>query len=333
MPINRILFVRTDRIGDVLMNLPAIHLLRQAHPKAWITLLSGEELRGLFAELPDVDEFMGIDSKKIKNNFTAKLNLIQKIKKIRYDAIIISNPDKFFHFLSFVCGIPNRVGYGRKWGFLLNFKLKKFKNSSSHEIDRNLALARLLANQEWDGRFNWYATREARAKIAEKLRSENPQNLPAILIHTGTTNPSKRWEPRRFGELCEKIFEAGNYQIIFVGGDEEKQTVQGIIEKISAPDRILNWAGRLTLDEFHALVLHDAAQALVSSDSGPVHIAWMSELPVIVLYAKNLVGATPERWGPKSSAAEVIYKNMNEISPGEVWLALRKILSKKQVIL
>ena len=73
--IHRILFVRTDRIGDVLMNIPAIHLLRQTFPKSWITALIDESVRDLLRGHPDVDELLAVDAARMKPYYRLVLGL------------------------------------------------------------------------------------------------------------------------------------------------------------------------------------------------------------------------------------------------------------------
>src|SRR3989338_4844111 len=150
--VQRILFIRTDRIGDVLMNLPAIRLLRQSFPKAWLTLLLDRSVAGLLKDHPDIDELMAVDAEKLVRSARARWNLIHGVRKARFDLVVVSNPNKFFHQLVFLAGIPYRLGYRRKWGFLLNRTTGVQKDSAcGHEIDRNLQLAGLASDKTWDG--------------------------------------------------------------------------------------------------------------------------------------------------------------------------------------
>src|ERR1041385_7693586 len=91
--IRRILYVRTDRIGDVLMNLPAIRLLRQTYPKAWITLMLDRSVSDLLNGHPDIDEVWPVSAGEIKKSFRCRVLLTQKIKQAGFDLGIASNPD------------------------------------------------------------------------------------------------------------------------------------------------------------------------------------------------------------------------------------------------
>ena len=136
--IRRILFIRTDRIGDCLMNLPAINVLRQTFPKAWISWIADESVAELLTDHPDIDECISIQAAQFQKHFFYRWKILQQIKKADFDLVIISHPNKYWHRLSFLAGIPERVGYGRKWGFLLTRKIDDNKASlDTHEIENN----------------------------------------------------------------------------------------------------------------------------------------------------------------------------------------------------
>lgn len=314
--VRRILFVRTDRIGDLLMNLPAIGVLRESFPKAWITVLVKPSCAGLLKGHPDIDEVMERDARSFR--------LFWKIRSIHYDVAVVSNPDKFMHALVFLCGIPVRAGYDQKWGFLLNARLKKDESFLRlHEIHRNLKLTSLVAAKPWNGNFPLPSETPAVKAVSTLLAEISPNDRPILAVHAGTSNPAKRWPAESFARLCDLVSNEGRYEIALIGGPEEAAVSAEVQQKTSV--KLLNLTGRLRLGELAAFLSNPRVKALVSADSGPVHIAWMSGTPVVALYAKNVPGSDPSRWGPLDSKSEVIYKPMNEISAGEVYEKLKKV--------
>ncbi|MBI3252162.1 MAG: glycosyltransferase family 9 protein [Candidatus Omnitrophica bacterium] len=315
--IRRILFIRTDRLGDVLMNLPAIRVLRQTFPKAWIALLAKPSVAPLFRHHPDLDEVIVLDS-----------GAAEKIKKARFDLAIISNPDKSLHWLMFVSHIRHRVGYDRKWGFLLTRKIKDEKDKAErHEMDYNLELIHLVSAVSWDGEMILGEDPAARKEIEGRL-ADRAGAAPAgwIAIHPGTSHPAKRWDPRRFAALCSMIACQTPFKPLLIGGEEERRVSAEVADY--SPEPVLDWTGRLTLPELAAFFKNSRVKALVSSDSGPVHLAWMSGVPVVALYAKNAAGSNPARWGPRGVASRAIYKPIFEIDPEEVFACLREVLAR-----
>ena len=80
MPTERILFIRSDRMGDVLMNLPAIRCLRQNFPKAWLTWMVDRSVAPLLRDHPDVDEIFEIDNTKLQEDAAYRRDLVERVR-------------------------------------------------------------------------------------------------------------------------------------------------------------------------------------------------------------------------------------------------------------
>ena len=89
----------------------------------------------------------------------------------------------------------------------------------------------------------------------------------------------------------------------------------------------LDLTGKTSWQELAALLADERVKTLVSSDSGPVHIAWILGKPVVALYARGVPGSDPVRWGPRGGRSRVIFKPMNEIKTDEVLQKLEEVLA------
>ena len=324
--LERILYIRTDKIGDTLMNIPALRLLRQTYPKSWITLLCDVGVAGLFQGHPDIDEVMAVDASSLKLDKNARRELLRRIKSARFGLAVISTSDKFFHWASFIAGIPHRAGWRRKWGFFLNHSLKDDKKSDvSHEIDSNLRLVELVSDLKWDGSMPLAVAPETKAKIEDFLYRSAPHQA-VIAMHIGTTNPKKRWPAERFSELSDRIQSENGPRIVLVGGLDERLTAAEISRRTRLP--LVDATGLFSLAELAAFLGSPKVKALISADSGPAHIAWMQGTPTVVFFAKDLPGSNPSRWGPRDGKSEIIEKKVSEISADEAFGALERVLSK-----
>jgi len=327
----RILFVRTDRLGDVLMNLPAIRLLRQTYPKAWITLLLDQPLANYLKKHPDLDEVIAVDAKRLKRDLSYRFRAIRSLRAARFDMAIVSNPDAFWHAGVFFAGSRIRIGYRRKNSFFLNRTIPDEKGKSGrHEIDHNLDLAKLAgAERPWDGKVELPIDPAASRSIEGRIKNAGLSETPILIVHPGTSDPRKRWPLEPFGEVCEAIGRAGLGKILLVGGAEEKEISEALQKRLPA---VIDWTGELSLLETTALFQRPQVKTLLSSDSGPVHIAWMSGLPVVALYAENVPGCDPRRWGPPVGENRLIYKPMTAITAGEVIEAVENLVLKRQSV-
>jgi ADP-heptose:LPS heptosyltransferase len=282
-------------------------------------------VRDLFKGHPDLDELMTVDAKGAASSFTKWKALFLDIRAARYDLVIVANAEKTLHLVAFMAGIRHRVGWKRKWGFLLNHSLMDRKASSGlHEIDSNLELVRLVSDKTWDGSLRVPVDETAQKRINEKISKEFPGDQRIVVIHAGTSNPKKRWGQDRFAQLCGRLLKDNGVGLLLIGGPEEKAVASQIRTALgrSVPD----WTGETTLKDLAALFSHPRIAALVSCDSGPVHVAWMSGVPVVALYAQNAEGSNPKRWGPRDENSRVIYKPIEEVGVEEVAAAAVDIL-------
>ncbi len=131
-------------MGDLLMSLPAIHLLRQAFPRATVSLLLEKGLEPLLEGHPDIDQILKWDPKEGRGWGTI-FRMARRLRKYHFDAAVILNPSRLFHVVSFLSAIPVRVGYNRKWGFLLTKSCADTKAiRSQHESEYNMEVVSLL---------------------------------------------------------------------------------------------------------------------------------------------------------------------------------------------
>jgi ADP-heptose:LPS heptosyltransferase len=206
----------------------------------------------------------------------------------------------------------------------LNRKLKA-PRTVRHEIDKNLDLARVAGGAEWDGKLSIPVALHAASNVARWLEETGARSV--VAVHAGTSNPEKKWASVKFAELCGRIASGTGMKVILIGGPEEKIASAEVARL--APAGTLDWTGKLSLKELAAFFADPRVKALVSSDSGPAHVAWITGKPAVVLFAKNAVGSDPAKWGPRDGGrSEVLFKNMPEIAVDEVYSALERVLSK-----
>jgi len=296
--IKNILVVRNDRFGEFLLNIPAIRALKETFPQAKLSLAVSFTVRELASALDCVDEVLIWDQ------------LRKDLRKHKFDLCVVLNPAKEAHAACFFAGIPVRVGYDRKWGFLLTHKLKDTKYiGNRHEVDCNLELVSLIgANTK-----NKLLT----IKVNENLFCEFI-GKKIIAIHPFTSDPVKQWPITLFEELALRIRRELNLTVVMVGLS---------IGDFNFKGDIINMINKTTILELAALLKR--CSLLVSCDSGPVHLAAAVGTPVIALFRNDLVGKTPKRWGPWGKKHLVIERNnLNDISVDEVLRAVRNQCEK-----
>ncbi|MDD5109063.1 MAG: glycosyltransferase family 9 protein [Candidatus Omnitrophica bacterium] len=287
--IKRILAVRNDRFGEFLLNIPALRALKEEYPQAKLTLAVNPVVCGLASIVECIDEVVVWD--QIKKN----------LRKYKFELGVVLNPTKEAHLNIFLAGIPVRVGYNRKWGFLLTHKLRDTKDiGKKHEVDSNLELVALVGA--------YTQNKSILIKVNEKLFPEL-SNQKIIAIHPFTSDPVKLWAIDNFKELAGRIRRQLGLKVILVGLSQDAIKVEG---------DIINMINKTSLLELAALLKH--CSLLISGDSGPVHLAAAVGTPVIALFRNDLAGKAAKRWGPYGEGHIVIEKSkLSDISIDEVF--------------
>ena len=296
--IEKILVVRNDRFGEFLLNIPAIRALKETFPDAKIILAVSPEVKELASTVEYTDQVVVWD-----DDFRKSLG------RYRFDACIVLNPIKEAHLASFLARIPVRVGYGRKWGFLLTRKIPDKKNLGlKHEVESNLELVSLIGAKTVDKSISL-------GKLPERV---NPEYTGAVAVHPFTSDLVKQWPLERFMELAVRIAQELKSKVVLVGRVEDRGTVPlGVIDLIN----------RTSLVELAQTLKQ--CRLLVTCDSGPMHLASAVGIPVVALFRNDLPGKTALRWGPRSSHSIVIEKNnLSEISVDEVFDKVKGALSR-----
>jgi ADP-heptose:LPS heptosyltransferase len=220
---------------------------------------------------------------------------------------VILNPHRAFHIAAFVAGIRYRVGFDRKWGFLLTHKMKdKRSEGRMHEVDYNLKLLEAIGIREEKIPPSITIDDEAALYVRDLFkRSGITGDKKKIVIHPGSSNPAKLWPVDNFRDLAKKLATLGNVKIIVAGDESEKELCERIA--VTADRSVLNLAGALNIKQLAAL--YREADLLITNDNGPMHMAAAAGTRVIAIFGRNIPGVSPIRWGPYGEGHIVFHKD------------------------
>ena len=322
--VRRLLFIRTDRLGETLLNLPAIAALKRALPQASITLLAHPDLASLLAGSPVIDEVLAYQTASPGQWGVRAWELGRMLKPSRFDLAIVSNPKKELHAGVWLAGIPCRVGYGRKWGGLLTHRIEDRKAlGERHEVEYNLDLLRVLGLPVADLQWPLPAFEQERVRVSQLLDELGVKSSDDLIaVHPWTSNPQKQWSVERYAALIRQFLAGSSSRVAVIGGPEE----QSRAGRLALPsERAHDLVGRLTLRQL--AVFFTRCRLLLSGDSGPVHLAAAVGTPTIVLFGTSDPATGPRRWGPWGTKHTVIWKpSMETLGVDEVWRAIERYL-------
>jgi lipopolysaccharide heptosyltransferase II len=340
----RILVVRTDRIGDVVLSTPVIKNLRRYFPYSYIAMMVSPYTKELIEGNPYLDEVIVYDKENKHKSWFSSMRFSINLKKKKFDLAIILHPTNRVHLVTFFAGIPKRLGYNRKLGFLLTDRIPHTKQlGQKHESEYNLDLLRYLGLKDLENQIFVPIKEEAKKYVDQLLKKQGIREDDFLIaVHPSATCPSKRWPLERFAELCDKLKEKYNLKILVVAGPKDIDLAKELIEMMK--EKAINLAGRLSLGELAYLLKR--CRLFISNDSGPVHISSAVGTPVISIFGRNQKGLSPIRWGPLGRYDRVIHKEvgcqvclahncqkgflcLKAISVEEVLEAIEEILSSK----
>jgi heptosyltransferase-2 len=331
-----LLIVGPSWLGDAVMMGSLVARLMAARPERRITVMTPPHLEALVRRLPGVGD-------TLINPFAHRtLKLAERVRfgqalRGRFDAAIVLPHSWKSALVPFFAGIPRRTGFvGEARYLLLNDARPLDETALPRMIDRFSLLAdppRTARPAETPAPT---LTADPTSLAATLAKFGLDPDRPAIALGVGAEyGPAKRWPPAHFAALAQRLAAEG-YAAWALGGPGDA----AIGDQVAALDAdVLNLAGRTSLPE--AIDLIAAARAVVSNDSGLMHVAAALGRPVIGLY-----GPTSPVFAPPLSPDAVIldlelpcspcgqrvcplghHKCLNDLAPEQVLTALRPLLA------
>ena len=310
MDYKRILLIRTDRIGDVLLTTPAIEAVRERFPLAHIAMMVRPYAKDIVNGNPYIDEVIIYDKYREHKSFIKTFQFSGTLKKKNFDLAVIFHPTNRTHAIAYLAAIPRRIGYKYKFSGLLTDTVLYTKDQGlRHESDYVFDVLKPLGiiNQKNKKLF-----------MPVKPESESSVNLimfsagiaehdKIVIMHPGASCDSKTWPAERFAQLADKLSDEFKAKIIITAGNEKRDMdcAKFMRDKMRASAVFL--AGKLTISELASCI--KKAVIFISNDSGPVHIACALGIPSIVIFGRAQKGLSPKRWGPIGEKDIVLHKD------------------------
>ncbi|TDV37846.1 lipopolysaccharide heptosyltransferase II [Paraburkholderia caballeronis] len=303
--VKRILCIRVDHLGDVLMTTPAFRALRASAPGRHLTLLTSPAGAAVAPFLADVDDLVEYDAPWVnpapRGTPRDHAALVERLRDARFDAAAIftvysQNPLPAAT-LCYEAGIPRRLAHCREnpYALLTHWVVEPEPHAGvRHEVERQLALVREVGAETDDPRLRIAvhdADRDAlRARLATLGIARGERY---VVLHPGATAASRRYPPERYALALDALIRASGCRVLLTGSAGEAALTRGVLDAVQPATRasVIDLAGAFALGEFVALI--ESAALLIANNSGPVHIAAALCTPVVDLYALTNPQHTP----------------------------------------
>jgi heptosyltransferase-2 len=328
-PDAHILVVKLATIGDLLLATPALRALRETYPHARIDLLVTPASAGLLDGWELIDRVIMLDKylfdypqQLLKNprNLLRLRPLWHNLRDGDYDAVLLLHHLTLFfgrlkhQVLMRATGAKWRVGLDNGHGWFLNVRVKDNGFGAMHEADYNLAVAKAAGATTNDKRLTVPISVEERKQARQLIYEIDHQNVvaglaparsptnieqplikrPIIAMHPGSGGYStaRRWAPERFAQLADTLFHDAGGQLILMGGPEETELHQQIIELMQSGMPVRSFAGKGNIRV--AVAILEQADLFVGNDSGLMHMATAVGTPTVGIFGLT----NSDAWGP-----------------------------------
>lgn len=287
----RILIIRPDRIGDVVLSTPIPRELKKAYPDCFIGVLLREYTKDIYTNNPNVDQII-IDSEE--NNLKYKINLIKEIRSYKFSHAFMLLTTERMNWILFFAGIKYRIGVGHKfYQFITNTKsvYRRKYIPLRHEADYCMDMARNIGVKTENLDTEIHLSADEKALIGSLREKFKNGKKILIGIHSTSGNSSPNWKPAKYRELSEKLKSFNNVQLLVTDLDVSNEIIN--IEGVLYPLK-------KTLRELIRII--STLDLLISSSTGPMHIAGALKIPTVSLFCP-LPACSPELWSPKGNKA------------------------------
>ncbi len=294
-------------IGDAVMTMPAIGLLRHHCADAHITVLANPLVAQLYKGHPWVDDVITFDRSGTHHGVMGRIRLARELRARCFDAAVIL-PNSFDSaVVPWMAGIPCRVGRasdGRRLLLTDSFVPDRARLANHHEseyyldllasfgIPRSPCFPQLLT-----------VTGDEQATVAHLLAQHGVTSESLLVGFSlgAAYGTAKRWLPERFAAVAARLMEERGAACVFIGSPAEASVADDVSQILGG--RCINLAGKTSIRELMAVIAR--CNLFVTNDSGPMHIVAAFDRPIVAIF-----GSTDyHRTFPLASHVEIVTRD------------------------
>ncbi|GER82176.1 heptosyltransferase II [Thermogemmatispora aurantia] len=324
----RILVIRLDLIGDLVLSLTLVHALKRTYPEAEIDLLAMPSTAPIAGADPDLAQIITYDPNIWRRpqalvrgrNWREAAALLSRLRTRHYDlAVSVFGP--WAALLSLLSGARRRVGFAGEGyaGFMTDPVPGRHwqPGDRRHEVDYCLELARAAGvSLQPEDRFpRLHVDPEARLEVERLLKRLDPaidlddeqehvagsRARPLVVCHVASHNGyAKRWPIPYWARLLTGLAREAQAHLVLTGARGDLPLILAILQRLEGSTSVLNLAGQTNLPQLAALM--QMADLVISGDSGPMHIAAATGTPLIAIHGPT----DPALSGPVSPQATIV---------------------------
>ncbi len=296
----KILAIRFARLGDVILLLPALSLLKQSFPDSHLTFLTGHRCAPLGELCPAIDEVIAVDRVAMREGppwkaGAAMLRLLNDVRRRKFDLVVDFHGFRETNLLAWLTGAPERVAMKRHRAPYLGFCFNRppvLEDKSLHVRDMFRKVVEDVTGRK--------AAPEAGEFHLVAQRTHRDETFVALYVDAPV--PERIWPQESFAELADFVVEKLQAKVVVICGNESGPLAGRVLKASRHPHR-LTVRKDLTIPELVDLIA--SSRLLVSNDTGPMHIGPATGVPTLGLFSVGL----PEHFRPTGRQDQFLRAN------------------------
>jgi len=294
--IQKILFIRIDRVGDLVLSTPALRVLKEGFPSAALTVLTGPATAPLLEYNPHVDRVIVYDRSWTVREKTVRL---RELRQMRFDLAVDPYDDRELEtaWIAGMSGAPLSLGYpcgGREHFLSLVAPLPEPERHMTEVVLHVLKPLGIPISSHPPEIFLTDAEVECARGWLARVGGDA---LPFVAIHPGAFYETQRWPAEYFAKLADLIAETGRLKVVLFGGPGDEAIV----------DRILSLTKTRVVRCVTANIRVFAARLsqcclLVCNNSGPLHVGAALGVPTVSFMGPTVMHC----WYPRGEGHVVL---------------------------
>ncbi len=294
--VKRILIIRTDRIGDLVLSTPAFRALRHHFPSAYITCVTAPSTKEIVEGNPCLDRVITYERAMIGSPIRF-IRYLAEIRRNRFDMTVVLNYSPDAILLAYLSCAPMRIGTwipGFRWFLTKSISYRERDKPGRHEVECILDVLRQIGIQGDDKSLFLPISGRGESFADGFISEHNLEKEILVAIHPGSRQPRMRWNREGFARVADALTRENNVKVIMIEGPGEEGLINDVLSMIK--EKVFVTPHNMAITELISLL--NRCTLFIGNGTGPMHLAAGVKVPVIALFGNAHFTESSDKWAP-----------------------------------
>jgi heptosyltransferase-2 len=284
----KILIRATNWVGDAIMALPALRVIRERFPDAQIAVVARPYVADIYRDQQICDQLIAYDPRGEHASFSGRERLASELRTRKFDVALLLQNAFDAAWLAWRAGIPQRIGYARDGRSVLLTKAVPVPKTGEIPEHEQFYYLELLRRAGWVDSLSGESSISLKLPSQAKLRAgecllaagSRPKALRVAIGAGASYGSAKCWPPERFAAVADRLIDEFDADVVLFGTPAEKAVSSAIAGAMHRQP--IDLTGKTAIADLPALL--SQCQLFLGNDSGAMHVAAAVGLPVVAVF-------------------------------------------------